>query len=81
MSQQVEERKVRFEPQMRKQEGDGRKLVHGGFAWASQGLRQTGPGILGRHLVRRLKTFEAMFERRLKTNTERRCQKQSYNML
>ena len=36
--------------------GDGRKLVHGSFAWASRGLRggfaglrKTGPGILGRH--------------------------------
>ena len=49
MSQQVEERKVRFEPQMRRRGGDGRKLIHRGLAWASRGLRKTGCGILGRH--------------------------------
>ena len=49
MSQQVEERKVRFEPQMRRRGGDGRKLIHRGLAWASRGFRKTGCGILGRH--------------------------------
>ena len=81
MSQQMEERKVRFERQMWRREGDGRKLVHGGFAGGFAWLRETRLGILGRHdgmhLVRPLKTLEATFERRLKTNTERQCLQQN----
>ena len=51
-----------------------------GFAGASPGFaKQDLEFQEGMHLVRRLKTFEATRERRLKTNTERQCQKQSYN--
>ena len=53
MPQQVGERKVRFEPQMRRREGDSRKLV--GFTGASPGFAN-GLGILGRHAAG--KTFE-----------------------